>query len=104
MEKEPEYLSDFSLSCRATVSRKIFPDLLPYMTLILTTSSDTNVSNAIPTDEDILKLTLFIPTLNGTHNGVYTCHLVLNLPKTERLIVKQFNYSLHVQGITINVN
>lgn len=96
VEKEPDYLSDFSLSCKATVPRRL-TSLLPYMTLMWISSLDENITDEnLILDEVSLSSNLSLPAIDETYNGVYTCQLVINLPTA--VITKDVDYTINVKG------
>ena len=96
---DPEYSSDLTLTCRVSVPQKLHSQLVPYMTLTWSTPLQENASAGELVDDGLsLSLNLDISSVNETHNGVYTCHAVIQLPQSSAFISTETEYTLNVKG------
>ena len=97
---DPEYLSDLSLSCSVHVPQKLHRHLVPYMTVTWHTPFEESSTAGAPVVDDgaSLHLNLSIASVNETHNGVYNCRLVIQLPNTSSPITRETDYTLNLKG------
>ena len=96
---DPEYSSDLTLTCRASVPQKLHSQLVPYMTLTWSTPLQDNAAAGELVDDGVsLSLNLDISSVNEIHNGVYTCHVVIQLPDNTTFITSETEYNLNVKG------
>ena len=112
MSSEPVYKSLFTLSCKVHVFRKLHNQLAPSITIVWETPTEilsTSGGNiAVETQEAMINGIDGIPflvrnltflSLNKSHNGVYTCQAIIQLPNESQIISRKVVYDLVVKGI-----
>ena len=109
---EPVYKSLFTLSCKVHVLPKLHNQLASSITIVWETPTEilsTSGGNiAVGTQEAMINDIDGIPflvrnltfsSLNKSHNGVYTCQAIIQLPNESQIISRKVVYDLVVEGI-----
>ena len=112
---EPVYKSLFTLSCKVHVLPKLHNQLAPSITIVWETPTEilpTSEGNiAVGTQEAMINDVDDIPflvrnltfsSLNKSHNGVYTCQAIIQLPNDSQIMSRKVVYDLVVKGIYIH--
>ena len=102
---EPTYKAQITLSCDVSVPLKLHKYVVPYTSILWSTPlHELKMPEGVQMQEEIYNngtaftsnLTIF--SVNESHNGVYICQAIIQLPQSDQVVSHEAVYDLRVKG------
>ena len=99
------YKAQLTLSCDVSVPQKLHDYVVPYTSILwstplheMQTPEGDRMQDEIYDNGTALTRNLTISSLNESHNGVYVCQAIIQLPNSDQVISPEAVYDLQVKG------
>ena len=99
------YGAQLTLSCDVSVQQKLHDYVVPYTSILwstplheMQTPEGDQMLDEIYDNGTALTRNLTISSLNESHNGVYICQAIIQLPNSHQVISWEAVYDLHIKG------
>ena len=97
------YKVQLTLSCDVSVPQKLHDYVVPYTSIVwstplLQTPEGDRMQDEIYDNGTALTRNLTISSLNESHNGLYICQAIIQLPNSDEVISPEAIYDLQVEG------